>query len=247
MTPALSVHDLTFRYRSDQPAVLAVDRFTVEPGERCVLVGANGAGKTTLLRVLAGRYLVPPDAVRVLDRPAFHDTSLVREVAFVGGRFAFDVDLPVRQVIDNGPPVNPALRARLTDLLDVDPGWSMRFVSDGQRRRVQILLALLRRPRVLLLDEVTTDLDVLARQDLLAHLRRETEERGATILYATHILDALDDWTTHLAWLSRGRLVRKAPLDSLDDYRAWRAGGSPSPLLRMVERWLRDERAGTPT
>ena len=65
----------------------------------------------------------------------------------------------------------------------------MHRVSDGQRRRVQLLLGLVRPFDILLLDEVTTCLDVIVRQDLLRWLQRETETRGATVLYATHIFD----------------------------------------------------------
>jgi CCR4-NOT complex subunit CAF16 len=52
--------------------------------------------------------------------------------------------------------------------------------------------------QVLLLDEITVDLDVLARSNLLTYLKKECEERGATIIYATHIFDGLDDWPTHI-------------------------------------------------
>ena len=74
----------------------------------------------------------------------------------------------------------------------------MHQVSDGQRRRVQIFLGLIRPFKVLLLDEVTVSLDVVVRQDLLRWLKRESETRKATVLYATHIFDGLDDWPTHL-------------------------------------------------
>jgi ABC-type uncharacterized transport system ATPase subunit len=65
----------------------------------------------------------------------------------------------------------------------------------------QIFLGLIRPFKILLLDEVTVSLDVVVRQDLLRYLRRESEQRGATILYATHIFDGLDDWPTHLHYL----------------------------------------------
>lgn len=52
--------------------------------------------------------------------------------------------------------------------------------------------------QVLLLDEITVDLDVLARADLLMFLRKECEERGATIIYATHIFDGLEGWPSHI-------------------------------------------------
>ena len=60
--------------------------------------------------------------------------------------------------------------------------------------------------QVLLLDEITVDLDVLGRADLLAYLRAETEERGACIVYATHIFDGLESWATHLMYLADGGL-----------------------------------------
>ena len=60
--------------------------------------------------------------------------------------------------------------------------------------------------QVLLLDEITVDLDVLGRADLLAYLRSETEERGACIVYATHIFDGLESWATHLMYLADGGL-----------------------------------------
>ena len=72
----------------------------------------------------------------------------------------------------------------------------MHRVSDGQRRRVQLLLGLVRPFDILLLDEVTTCLDVIVRQDSMRWLQKETETRGATVVYATHIFDGLDDWPT---------------------------------------------------
>lgn len=58
--------------------------------------------------------------------------------------------------------------------------------------------------QVLLLDEITVDLDVLGRSDLMAFLAEECESRGATIIYATHIFDGLESWPTHVAYVARG-------------------------------------------
>jgi ABC-type uncharacterized transport system ATPase subunit len=93
---------------------------------------------------------------------------------------------------------------------------------------------------VLLLDEITTDLDLLARQDLLAFLAEETA-RGTTILYATHILDRLDRWATHLVYMAAGKVVVAARLDDLDELARTRRE-STEPLLVMIERWLRRDR-----
>jgi ABC-type uncharacterized transport system ATPase subunit len=62
--------------------------------------------------------------------------------------------------------------------------------------------------KVLLLDEITVDMDVVGRLDLLDFFRQECEERGATILYATHIFDGLEAWITHIAYIAEGGLVK---------------------------------------
>ena len=79
---------------------------------------------------------------------------------------------------------------------------------------------------MLLLDEITVDLDVLGRADLLAYLRAETEERGACIVYATHIFDGLESWATHLMYLANGGLkVREQMGDA-------QRGALQGPILR---------------
>lgn len=76
----------------------------------------------------------------------------------------------------------PERRDELVHMLGIDLNWRMHQVSDGQRRRVQIFIGLIRPFKILLLDEVTVSLDVVVRQDLLMWLKKESEERGATIL-----------------------------------------------------------------
>ena len=238
--PTVEVNGLDFRYKGDERLVLRGLSWRVPPGARCLLIGANGAGKTTLLAVLGGRHMVPVDKVRVLGQPAFHDTSLVARVAYIGGAFPFDVDCPVRDILAGQPPHDPERLERLLEVLGVDIHWRMHRVSDGQRRRVQILLHLLLPRELLLLDEVTTDLDLVARANLLRFLRKESEARGTTLLYATHILDGLDHWATHIAFMDDGRIRLFDRLENIRELRDLREAHVSSPLYRMVERWLRD-------
>jgi CCR4-NOT complex subunit CAF16 len=240
--PSVRVRGLSFRYAPDMP--LALDRVELDlhPGSRCLLVGANGAGKSTLLRVLSGMHMVDHDIVRVLGRPAFHDPSLCKEVVMLGDRFPFDQDVPVHKILAGALHADADRRDELIVLLGVDTNWRMHALSDGQRRRVQVLLGLLREPRVLLLDEVTTDLDVIARDDLLQFLRRDCEQRDTTILYATHIFDTLDDWATHIAYVCRGRMALVSRLDEVQELKELRAAGVSSPLNRLITGWLRSER-----
>ena len=130
-------------------------------------------------------------------------------------------------------------RDELVALLGIDLKWRMHQLSDGQRRRVQIMLQLLRPVEVLLLDEITTDLDLITRQDFLEHLKLMSERDGVTIVYATHIFDGLDDWPTHLAFISDGKLARFGTVATYPDLMEKRSAGIIAPLLRTVEMWMR--------
>jgi CCR4-NOT complex subunit CAF16 len=245
---AIQVRDLSFTYPGAARSVWDRLSFALSRGARCLLLGANGVGKSTLLRLIAGRHLIPPQTVRVLGRPAFQDTSLAADVAFLGGAFPFSQDISVAEILARRPGIDPARRARALRVLDVDPAWRMHQVSDGQRRRVQILLDLERGPQVVLLDEVTADLDVLARADLLSLLREESERRDVTVVYASHVLDGLQAWGTHLLFMSPGRVRCFGRLEEIAELTAEGAAlggsaGGPSPLQRLCERWMRDDRS----
>jgi CCR4-NOT complex subunit CAF16 len=146
--------------------------------------------------------------------------SRSRYARMAGYGVPLQADIPVFGMMTRLQEAHPARRQELIELLGIDVNWRMHRVSDGQRRRVQIFLGLIRPFKILLLDEVTVSLgsqqassdtrlltlqtglaDVVVRQDLLRWLKRESEERGATVLYATHIFDGLDDWPTHLHYL----------------------------------------------
>ena len=262
--PAIKVNGLSFCYDGFATPVLINVLLDLPPGTRTLLVGANGAGKTTVLRLLAGKHLVDDDMIRVLGKSAFAmnestgvsylGNSWTRTVAFAGYNVPYSADIRAGDMMATLQAEFPARRDALMEVLEINPDWRMHLVSDGQRRRVQIMLGLLRPFKVLLLDEVTVDLDVLGRADLLAFLKAETEQRGATIVYATHIFDGLDGWFTHLWHLSEG--VTKSLRRYADVHRQWASqegaggggGGSAtlgacSMLLRTVDGWLRQERA----
>jgi CCR4-NOT complex subunit CAF16 len=241
--PAIVVRGLEFTYRGNPARVLDGVDLVVERGRRVLVIGANGAGKTTLLRVIAGKHMIDPDRVRVLGRAAFHDPDLSTRIEILGGRFPFDVDLRVAEILARAHDVDPARRDRLIDVLGVELDWHMHAISDGQRRRVQLLLGLVRPRDVLLLDEITTDLDLIARQDLLAFLREESEQRAATILYATHIFDTLDTWATDLVYLVAGKVALASPLADIAELAELTAHSS-APLVHLVERWLRRDHPG---
>ncbi|MCO5583982.1 hypothetical protein L7F22_037900 [Adiantum nelumboides] len=229
------------------PPLIRSFSLTLRSGDRCLLVGANGAGKTTILKLLGGKHMVEPEMVRVLGRSAFHDTALTssgdlsylggewrRDVAFAGFDVPLQMDLSAEKMIFGVQGIDADRRKRLINVLDIDLNWRLHKVSDGQRRRVQICMGLLWPFKVLLLDEITVDLDVLARADLLAFLLSECQTRGATIIYATHIFDGLETWPSHIAYVAQGTLQFAKPLHELKELKE-------TSLMRLVESWLRKE------
>jgi len=243
VSAAIEVANLSFSYPRAQAPVFSNLSLSIPAGARCLLLGANGTGKSTLLRLIAGRHLIGDDVIRVLGRPAFADTTLSGDVGFLGGAFPFSADITVAEILAGRRGIDPTRRSHVLQILEVDLAWRMHQVSDGQRRRVQLLLDLERPLKVILLDEVTAELDVLSRADLLGFLRDESQQRGVTIVYASHVLEGLRAWGTHLAFLSPGRLRCFARLDDVKDLQAPAAAGdSTSALHRLCEAWMREDR-----
>jgi CCR4-NOT complex subunit CAF16 len=207
------------------------------------------------LRIIAGRHLTKPDgAVRVLGLNAFRDTKLnfhsayldcdwgMRTVAFAGAGIPLMADIPVYGMMERLQNTYPERRDELVEMLGIDLNWRMHQLSDGQRRRVQIMIGLIRPFKILLLDEITTSLDVCVRQDLLRWLVKESDERKATIIYATHIFDGLDDWATHLHYLTdSGACGWQGKIQDLEKYQELKAANHPAKMLAIADHWLRAE------
>jgi len=208
-------------------------------GSRTLLIGANGAGKSTLLQVLAGKRLIKGADVTINGLDVFY--QFPEGVTFLGTEWAMNPvvrsDILVSHFLDSvGGYRYKERRDLLLDLLDIDLDWHMHNISDGERRRVQLCMGLMAPWDVLLLDEVTVDLDVLVRHQLLEFLKNDSETRGATIIYATHIFDGLNDFPTHVAHLHLGTFTRPPT--------PWNAGDSPrGGLYDIALQWLTEDRA----
>ncbi|KPA83154.1 putative Abc transporter [Leptomonas pyrrhocoris] len=211
----INVRGVSFRYPdAAQPALKEVN-LTVNRGDRILVIGHNGSGKSTLLSLLAGRRMPHTGSVRVLNGDPFDDTSMAQHIALIGapwppeavfgntvGRVAAPAPLPERKAA-----VAEALHLRLSRFVDK--------MSSGEKRRVQILHGLLRPATVYLLDECSTDIDLAERRTVLDLVKRECEEREGCCLYATHILDRIQGWATHLLLFENGEIVELRPVTEL--------------------------------
>ncbi|KAM9937429.1 hypothetical protein OXX80_003027 [Metschnikowia pulcherrima] len=189
-------------------------------GKTNLLVGPNGAGKSTLLKILAGKTLIKQGKLRLggfdpfefsINRNSHENADINNYISYLGTEWANNEvvkrDIPVKLLISSiGGEIYRERRDELIRILDLDPNWSMAYISDGERRRVQLVMGLLKPWKLLLLDEVTVDLDVIVRQNLLNFLKKECRERNCCVIYATHIFDGLGkQWCDRVIHLNEGR------------------------------------------
>ncbi|KAF9481957.1 P-loop containing nucleoside triphosphate hydrolase protein [Pholiota conissans] len=243
---SISIANLTYAYNAFSSPSLVDINIDLPKGSRTILVGANGAGKSTLLQLLAGKKLVGDGAdVRIKGQDVFRNSPA--GVTFLGTEWAMNPvvrgDIGVSEFLDSvGGYRHKDRRDLLLDLLDVDLNWRMHKISDGERRRVQLCFGLMVPWDILLLDEVTVDLDVLVRDDLLKFLKADSEARGATILYATHIFDGLNDFPTHVAHMRFGSFVTPPTQWPLPGSSASSPTPSTTPLYNVALQWLKQDR-----
>eukprot|EP01125_Pyxidicula_operculata_P022280 TRINITY_DN9019_c0_g1_i1.p1 TRINITY_DN9019_c0_g1~~TRINITY_DN9019_c0_g1_i1.p1 ORF type:complete len:283 (+),score=75.34 TRINITY_DN9019_c0_g1_i1:76-849(+) len=235
--PAVQVNNLNFAYKSSP--VLRNISFTLPKGSRCLLVGPNGAGKSTLLRILAGKHMHKHGEVLVLGQHAFYSTP--RTLTHLGSEWRKSVSfaavgVTVKEMLRaHEKTIDKERVAMLIKLLEIDLDWCTNQTSDGELRRIQILLGLSQKFDLLLLDEITVDLDCYMRTQLLEFLRSESMA-GATIVYATHIFDGLEEWPSTICRLSDGDLIVYPPtvIEA-------KVGRLVSPLYLTCVEWIKED------
>lgn len=218
MPDVIEVEELRRTYAGGFEAVRGIS-FSVARGELFALLGTNGAGKTSTVELLEG--LAPPSAgsVRVLGHDPYTERAAVRPRTGVmlqeGG---FPSELTVAETIrmwagctSGARPVGEALElvglARRADV-------RVKQLSGGEKRRLDLALALLARPEVLFLDEPTTGLDAEGRHTTW-ELVRELRDAGTTVLLTTHYLEEAEALAERLAILHEGRIAAAGRVDEV--------------------------------
>ena len=215
MTALATLDHVTRRFGT----ITAVDDVSleIEPGRIVGLLGPNGAGKSTVISMLQGLRRPTSGTVRLFGG----DPKDARNRAHLGStpqETALPESLKVREVIDfvgahferRVPTAELAEEFGLAELLKRQTG----SLSGGQKRRVSVALAFVGNPRLVLLDEPTTGLDVDARRTLWQALRRQ-HERGVTVVLTSHYLEEIEALAERVVVLGEGRVLADDSLDSV--------------------------------
>ncbi|MGK5530324.1 ABC transporter ATP-binding protein [Streptomyces sp. URMC 129] len=240
MDPILTTHDLARTFETKRGTVEAVRGIdmTVEPGEILGFLGPNGAGKSTTLRMLT--TLLPPTrgTATVAGHDLAREPGKVRQrIGYVAQSSGVDPNETVRNELTLQGRLYRLSRAEaaeraealaadldLTDLLE----RKCAELSGGQKRRLDIAMALTHRPEIVFLDEPTTGLDPGSRADLWDLIRRVRAEHGTTVFLTTHYLDEADALSDRLIIVDGGRVVAEGTPEELKT----RHGGSSEATLQ---------------
>jgi ABC-2 type transport system ATP-binding protein len=193
--------------------------FEVERGEVFGLLGPNGAGKTTTVEILEGYRSRSAGDVRVLGHdPATRDRDLQQRVGIVLQSCGFYPRVTVREAVEHFAKAyeRPRDAGETIDLVGLGDkaGARTKELSGGQRRRLDLALALVGDPELVFLDEPTTGFDPAARRTAWGVVRT-LKELGKTVVLTTHYLDEAQELADRVAIVKEGRIVAEGPPDRL--------------------------------
>ena len=235
MADAIAVKEVRKRY--GRVEALRGLTFSVPEGGRYALLGPNGAGKTTTLRILAG--LLRPDSgeVSVLGRDPSRDYGVKAYIGYLPEDATPYLMLTVRENLEYIAALrgveDPRGRAEeVMDLLGLRQyeNYKVSALSRGNVQRLAIALAIVHRPKVLLLDEPLNYLDIPTQEEVVGVLSK----LDATMLVSTHIMSVAGRLTDHVLIINGGRLVWQGTFDDLR-----RMGREDERIESVVARLMR--------
>ena len=214
--PAALVEVQSLIKRYGERVALAGLSLSLKAGEWVALLGPNGAGKSTLFQVLTGLFAADEGDVRVAGRSLRESpAAALRHIGVVFQQMSLDLDLSVRANLRFHAALH-GLRRGVADEritadceargMSADLNRAVRELSGGNRRKVELVRALLHRPEVLLMDEPTVGLDPKSRRELLAAIRADVQQRRSAVLWATHLVEEAEG-ADRVIVLHKGKLL----------------------------------------
>jgi ABC-2 type transport system ATP-binding protein len=210
--------------------VRAVDdvSFSIEPGEMVAFLGPNGAGKTTTLKILSGLIYPTNGTARVLSFVPWERADPFRRSfsLVMGQKNQLWWDLPAadsfqlhREIYSLQHDQFDKTLAELTELFDVRglTRQPVRELSLGERMKMELIASLLHRPKLLLLDEPTIGLDVVAQATIQKCLRNYNAEHGVTMLLTSHYMRDVEALCRRVLVISHGKVVYDGPLSGITE------------------------------
>ena len=209
--PAIEIISLSKRYGSSPDMALDSLDMVVHPGEIFGFLGPNGSGKTTTIKLLLDLIRPTAGTARILGMDCKESSLDVRDkVGYLPGELKLYPNTTGRKIIKlfaslRSTEVSPAYVKYLCQQLDVDIDAPMRKLSQGNRQKVGLVLALMSKPDILILDEPTIGLDPIAKHKVLG-LLTEAQSEGRTVFFSSHVLPDVEQICDRVGIIRTGKL-----------------------------------------
>lgn len=210
----LEFKNIYFSYGKKQ--VLNDVSFNIEKGSFFVLLGLNGAGKSTIFSLITRLQNLQEGEIFINDYSIKDYSKALKDIGIVFQEPTLDLDLTVRQNLyyygslkglnfkDTITSIEEEIKKlELENILDTQ----VRKLNGGHRRRVEILRALINKPKLLLLDEPTVGLDLKSRFDILAYVRNLVKEKNISVLWITHLFDEIEE-NDNISIIKSGEIIQ---------------------------------------
>ncbi|MEE2744864.1 MAG: ABC transporter ATP-binding protein [Bdellovibrionota bacterium] len=219
MEKCIEISQLTFRYFSH--LVLDQCDFSLDQGRFCALIGENGAGKSTFLKNIAGVEIPDSGNINFLGQTLSNDNiSLKSKLVFITENISFSSPLKVRSFIESFKKYYPfwddPFFKKVVDKRKLDLEKSFNDYSRGQKMQILLASYLATRPKLILIDEVTSVLDIYAQKDFMK-IFNDLVKEGSSVILATNILSEVASYATDLCFIEEGKLKFNIPINELKD------------------------------
>ena len=238
MAVILEVRDLRKEYPKFS---LGPVSFSVEEGSIMGFIGRNGAGKTTTIKSILNIVHPVSGEIRYFGQELrVHERDIKQRIGYAGGA----VDYYPRKKISRILEVTSRFyknwdwdaNRRYLDMFSVDPEKTPRELSEGMKVKLNLAMALSHRAELLILDEPSSGLDPVSREELM-DIFRYLRDQGVAILFSTHITSDLEKCADHITYIRQGQLMASCGLtEFVEDNKKRGKGGSLDEIMMAYEK-----------
>lgn len=215
---SIEIHDLKKTLGSFH---LSIPHLEVPEGYITGFIGENGAGKTTTIKLMMNHLFPDQGQISLLGNDSHQkDQHFKEQIGYVGDVAGFTIQATLRQLKEMTRVFysqwDDVFFNQLMRRFELDPRKLFKDLSKGQQKQFSLAIALAHHPRLLLMDEPTTNLDPLIRQDFLDILQMQLEQEGVTVFFSSHITSDLDKIADFILFLHKGQpLLNMQPKDRM--------------------------------
>ncbi|RKX48620.1 MAG: ABC transporter ATP-binding protein [Thermotogae bacterium] len=196
--------------------------FSIKPGEIYGLIGPNGAGKTTTIRIILGLLYKDSGNITIGGHEIPKDLKrITNKIGYLPGEVNFYPDMKIREFLRFNrnfyPQIELDYEKDLVEFLNINPEKKFKELSQGNKKKVGILQALVHKPEYLIMDEPTNGLDPLL-QSKLYELLQEERKRGTVILFSSHVLTEVERLCQRVGVIKEGKLVKELAMEDIHKY-----------------------------